>query len=195
MAGAVQYHIYSNSGIGDAVDYSTPVATVDGLSWESPVLAAGSDWTFAVRAFRVADGLEEQNVDVRVRVALDGAGADLAALPPAPVGLTLYPVSAGLQVAWAYAADQNRGTPTSFKVWVTAGATVNFAAAPTATVTYDASRQHYLLAVAGLTPGAQYAVGVRAANAAGTEANATQLTATIPDTAPGGVVGLAGGVA
>jgi len=168
-----KYHVYSNNLLGGPVDYSTPVATVAGLAYSPAALPHGSDATFAVRAFDDVTGLEERNTDRRVRIVTDAAGVDVSARPNAPAGLHARPSgSGGASVTWTYSPLGQRGAPTGFRVWVQAGGTINYAAAPTATVPYAAGVRAYSLAVTGLSGGTSYAVAARATNAAGDEPNA-----------------------
>ena len=191
---ATQYRVYGNTGVGDAVDYTTVLHTTASQSWSPPALAPGSDWTFAVRAFDTVTGYEEANVDARVRIHLNAAGADLSLRPAPPLGLRVDAVSGGVRVAWGCLRSATPA-PTGFKVWVTSGASVNYAAAPAATVAFDPDQATYVTTVTGLTPGGTYSVGVRATNAAGDEPNTNAATVTVPSAGPAAVTDLTGGLA
>src|SRR4051794_34445716 len=116
---SISYHVYSNSGVGDPVNYASVVATVSGLSWATPALAASSNWTYAVRAFDTVNGLEEQNVDARVTIRVNASQADVTGLPNAPTGLTATPAAgATARVAWQYLPGGQGGAPIGFRVYV-----------------------------------------------------------------------------
>ena len=85
------YHVYSNGGSGP-INYSSPIATVYGLTWTSGPLAYPDTWKFGVRAF---DGFgEEQNLDCAVSIVLDAGGNDISRRPMAPVGLRAFATKA-----------------------------------------------------------------------------------------------------
>lgn len=186
---ATQYHVYKNDGAGGPVDYSTIVATVtSGTTYTGSALAASSDTTFAVRAFDSVSGLEEENVDCRVRIVLDSGRADITTRPNPPVGLSAHAKAGGKAlVTWAYNPRGQGGAPTSFKVWLTAGTSVNYAASPATTVTYSAHTQSYRVTLSGLSDATAYVVGVRATNASGDETNATKVSIVGDTTGPNAV--------
>lgn len=187
-----QYHVYANTGAGDAVDYGTPVATVAALSYAVGPLAPGSDWTFAVRAFDPGSGLEEHNVDARARILVSATGSDLGGLPNAPSGLGAAPGAGGaMLVSWAYSPLNQGAPPSGFRVY---GGTPTISyAAPLATVPYSA-RPNFSASLAGLADGASYQFGVRAFNATGEESNATLVTAVAASTGPAPVSNLAAAI-
>lgn len=186
---AIEYRVYANDGAGGPVDYGTVVATVAGLTWDTPPLAAPSDTTFAVRAFDTVSGLAEQNVDARVRVRIDAAGADVSGLPNAPTGLSARATGGGgAAVAWLYNAGGQGGKPTGFKVYI--GTPSVSYATPALTVPYAAGRVAFIGRLAGLAAGA-YQVAVRAYNAAGEEPNAIIAPLVIPAGGPAPVDALA----
>lgn len=181
---AIGYHVYGNGGGGGPVDYATPLATVATLTWSSPPLAAGASWTFAVRAYDTASGLEESNVDARASLALDAALVDVTGRPNAPTGLAARPAAGGSIVAtWGYNPGGQGGAPQGFRVY--AGTpTVSYAAA-VAVVPYNADARAFSATIEGLTGGnATYQISVRAFNAAGEETNATVASATAVTTGP-----------
>jgi hypothetical protein len=179
---ATKYHVYGNDGAGGPIDYTTPVATVAGLSWASPALALGSDTSYAVRAFDDVSGLEERNVDARVRVRLDAAGNDLGARPPAPLAVRAISTPDGLLVTWAYSPSASP-PPTGFKVWAQIGA-INYGLSPSATVAVtDSSRSAYSVTIGSLAAGT-YTIAVRAGNAAGDEPNTMTASVTIAAAGP-----------
>lgn len=185
---ATQYHIYANDGNGGPVDYTTAVATVDGLTYSPAALGAPSDNTFAVRASDTDSGLEETNTDVRVRIVIDGAGADISGLPNPPVHLAAHAAAGGAaSVDWAYSPAGQGGRPTGFHVWLAAGGTVDYESPPAATVSYTGSILGpwlFTAGLAGLTDGTLYTVGVRAYNGSGTEANTDTVQVTGKSSGP-----------
>lgn len=191
---ATQYRIFGNGGTGGAVDYTIVLHATASLSWSPPALSPGSDWTFAVRAYDTVTGYEEPNVDARVRIQLDGTGADLGLRPMAPVGLRVDAIGGGVRVSWGCVRSATP-VPTAFKVWVTSGGTVNYGAAPAATVAFDPEQATYSRVVTGLTPGGTYSIGVRATGAAGDEPNTSAVTVTVPSGGPAAVGSLTGGLA
>lgn len=193
---ATQYHVYSNDHAGGPVDYTTPVATVAGLTWTSGALSAGSDSLYAVRAFDTVSGLEESNVDAVARLILDASRVDITNRPGAPKDLTATPTAGGTcRVSWGYSPIAGGGIPTSFKVWKTLGTSVNFAASPAATVPYSAAQATYHADLSGLSDGTQYAIGVRAVNALADDGNTAQVLVTGDATGPAAVDGLAASLA
>jgi hypothetical protein len=87
------YRIYANTGIGDPINYATPVATTGLLSWTSSALAYPGDWKFGVRAYNPTNGLGEKNLDCAVEIILDAAGTDIANRPGPPSGLRGFPIA------------------------------------------------------------------------------------------------------
>lgn len=189
---STRYRVYKNDGAGGPVDYGTVVATVtSGTSCVASALATPSDTTFAVRAYDSVSGLEEDNVDCRVRIVIDAAGVDVTNRPNAPVGLTARATAGGgAVVEWGYATAGQRGAPTGFKVWATAGASVNYAVSPAATVSYAAGRPSHTATLTGLVDGTSYSIGVRATNAKGDETNTNKTTVVGDSTGPDAVEGL-----
>jgi len=192
---AIQYHVYENDGAGGPIDYSTPVATVSGLSWLSGTLAAGSDTSWGVRAYDTVSGLEEANLTATARVRLDAGGNDVTAVPNAPRAITTRAGAAGTAIVeWVYVAAGESAAPTGFRVWLTAGGTVNYAVSPAATVSAvgNGPIRTYSTTLSGLTDGATYSIGVRAYNATGEEPNETKATVVGSTVPPSNVTGLAG---
>lgn len=190
---ALEYRVYANDGAGGPVDYTTPVATTSSLTYVGSALPLSSDTTFAVRTRDTVSGLEDLNTDARVQIVVNAAGADVTNRPNAPRGLTARLLAAGsIRVEWLYPPAGQLGAPTSFKVWATLGASVNYAASPSTTVTYDPGRQLYSATLTGLTGGSAYSVGVRATNASGDETNTASVAITPDSTAPSAPTGLTG---
>jgi hypothetical protein len=171
-AQAVWYHVYANTGQGDPINYATPIATVDGLSWRSPPLAYPGDWRFGVRAFYDRNGLEEQNLDCAVEIILDGSGNDITNRPGPPTGLRALAVAGGnIKVEWSYPNPPSAAkTPVGFHVYIGVGS-LSYAS-PVASVSYaSAIMNSFMAALTGLLNGTAYTIGVRAYNATAEEPN------------------------
>jgi hypothetical protein len=188
---SLQTRVYSNGGAGGPVDYSTPLASVAGLSYLTAALTPPGDWTFAVRNYDTVTGLEEDNTDARARLVLDASGADVTGRPAAPTGLTAGPLPGGrVRLTWAF----DPGTadpPTGFRVYL-GTPTPNFTA-PAATVAYARGRATFSWA-SGALPGGMYEAVVRAYNAAAEEPNADAATFAADPTGPDPVDALAAAV-
>lgn len=182
---ATQYRIYKNDGAGGPVDYSTVVATVSTLTYTASALPLNSDTTFAVRTYDTVTGFTDLNTDVTVRIIVDGSGNDVTNRPAAPVAITARAIAgAAIRVEWLYPSNASNTAPTSFKVWITSGSSVNYAVSPNATVTYVAGKSLYKVDVSGFTTGTTYTVGVRATNASGDETNTSSFSVVADGTAP-----------
>lgn len=181
----VAYHVYSNDGLGGPIDYSSPVATVAGLTWMSGPLAPSSDTKFGVRAFDVGSGLEELNLDCAAEVVIDATGLDVTDRPQPPTGLRVDPLPGGsLRVGWHYPIARGPKAPTGFHVYVGTGGTPDYSS-PAATVAYSLGFMNaFAVTLTGLTGGTAYTVAVRAYNASGDEPNATVVTATAKTSGP-----------
>jgi hypothetical protein len=181
---SIRFRLFSNGGTGGAVDYSAPLADVATLTWATPPLTAPGDWTFGIRPYDDATGLEDLTGAAEVRVVIDASGADITARPNAPFHVQARATAAaGLLVEWAYSPVGQGGPPTGFRVWATAGVSVNYAAAPNATVAYTDRTRYFAAPLAGLTAATAYAVGVRAYNAAGAETNTAAVASATTDAA------------
>lgn len=189
---STRYHVYANDGAGGPVDYSSVVASVtSGTTYVASALALSSDTTFAVRAYDSVSGLEEDNVDCRVRIVVDGSGADVTGRPNAPTNLTARATAGGgAVVEWSYNPRSQGGAPTSFKVWATSGGSVNYAVSPATTATYRVGTLRFSATLSGLPDGTSYAIGVRAHNASGDETNTLATSVKGDSTGPSAVDGL-----
>jgi hypothetical protein len=190
-AQAVWYHIYSNTGAGDPINYQTPVAAVDGLSWSSASLAYPGDWKFGVRAFYVANGLEEQNLDCAIEIILDSSGNDITNRPQPPTGLRALAIAGGnIKVEWGYFNPASAATtPLGFHVYIGVGS-LSYAT-PAATVSYASSIMNaFMTILTGLTSGTTYTIGVRAYNATAEEPNTVTIACTSDATGPSAVQAL-----
>jgi hypothetical protein len=175
----IAYYIYANQGLGDPINYATPIAMSTQLTWTSPPLNAPGRFRFGVRASDSTSGLQEQNVDVVVLVVLDPAGNDITKVPRAPVGLRAFARAGGVvRVEWSSPANDLARQPTGFHIYVTAGSVLNYSQ-PTATVLWSSGRfGSFSVDQGGLTNGLAYSVGVRAFNAVGEEANTVAVAVT-----------------
>ncbi|WP_435021264.1 hypothetical protein TA3x_002282 [Tundrisphaera sp. TA3] len=162
MTMPIAYHIYRNDGRGGDVDYSTPIATTGGLTFECGPLAAPGDTTFAVRAFDTATGLEEANTDARVRIVLDASGHDVTNRPGRVVGLSARPIRGGsCRVAWGYIPPPGSSPPSAFAVTLTEG-TVPDLSRVAVIVPWGAGALGYECALSGLADNTPYVIAVRA---------------------------------
>jgi hypothetical protein len=186
------YHIYANTGIGDPINYNSPIATAYVTFWQSPSLEGPSNWSFAVRAFDSINGLEEQNIDCVVEVQIDANGNDVSNTPAPPVGLLAIPVAGGgIRVEWSYPAIDAASAPTGFNVFTGIGTPNYSSPAATAGATTGLIGQ-YSATITGLVNGTTYAVGVRAFNATAEETNTSFVQVTALSVGPRAVVGLTG---
>lgn len=184
----IKFHIYSNDLLGGPVDLSAPIGDTDQLTFACPVLSPGARASYVVRPYDTVTGLEDPGLDARADLAIDASGQDVSAVPPPPLGLTAAATAGGgARVAWTFLPVPGRALPTHFDVWLTAGSTVDYEAAPAATVGYAGALSRYAASLTGLTDGQSYAIGVRARNANRTEANTASVTVVGDATAPGPV--------
>ncbi len=208
----VSYHIYSNTGGGDPINYITPVGTTAGLTWTLGPLSYPGDWKFGVRAFDSYG--EEQNLDCAVDIILDATGKDITDRPLSPIALRVFPMAnAAIRAEWAYPTGiQPNKAPLGFHVYVSGGALDSGILAPTSAVRRGYRRQRWVPAVAaqgisfgaptatvpysssiggsfvanipGLLDGQTYEVVVRAYNASGEDPNDVIVLVTADATGP-----------
>lgn len=190
---ATNYRIYRNSGGGpsDPIDYATVIASGASSPITLPALTAPGDYLIGIRAYDTVSGDEETNADAWFRLRIDAGGADITALPNAPGDVGAVAVgTTSMLVTWTYAAVDQGGAPTGFRVWANTGA-LDYLAAVQATVAYAAGQAVYSATITGLSAGSTYAVGVRAYNATGTEPNtAAATTLDMPSGGPEAAEGL-----
>lgn len=121
--GDTKFQVYRSDDDGP-IDYGTPVATVDGLTWTSPPLGFPGVWSFAVRAFN--DYGEEKNLDCLATIRLDAQGVDISGRPAAPGWLTASAEAGGaVRLRFRPAgldADAPSGPPIEFRVYHGVGA-------------------------------------------------------------------------
>jgi hypothetical protein len=188
------YHIYSNTGAGDPINYASPVATITSpatTTWSSSALTHPGTWSFGVRAFDTVSGLEEENLDCSVTIVLDASGQDITNQPPAPVGLRAFATAGGaIRVEWISPPTTVVQQPQGFHVYFGTGGTPNYAS-PAATVLFAAATANtFATNLTGLTDGITYTIGVRAYNAIAEETNTNTVTVTADATGPNAVVSL-----
>jgi Fibronectin type III domain len=188
------YHIYSNTGARDPINYTSPVATIGSpatTTWSSSALTHPGTWSFGVRAFDTVSGLEEENLDCSVTIVLDASGQDITNQPPAPVGLRAFATAGGaIRVEWISPPTSAVQQPQGFFIYFGTGGTPNYAS-PAATVLFTAATANtFATNLAGLTDGTTYTIGVRAYNATAEEANTNTVTVTADATGPTAVVSL-----
>ncbi len=183
----VGYHVYSNQGLGDPIDYEHPAATVYGTIYQTQGLEFPGTWKFAVRAFDTVTEMEEANVDATVTIVLGPTGTNASALPSAPVGLLAVPGSAGsIRLHWTY--PSNAYIPTGFHVYLGTSGSPDYSTVVSTKLATDYSvNPQYSCLLSGLTDGTTYAIGVRAYNGAGEEANTTYVSARAVIAGPGAV--------
>jgi hypothetical protein len=190
---SIEYHVYSNSGAGDPIDYSSAVATSSGLSWTSGSLTFPGTWSFSVRAYDSVSGLEEQNLDCAVSITLDSNGNDVTNRPLPPTAIRAFALTAGsIRVEWYYPPSVGPKAPTGFNVYTGVGASPSYGS-PAATVAYSAGIANTFVSnLAGLIDGTTYTIGVRAFNATAEELNMNTVSVTADATGPAAVVSLTG---
>jgi hypothetical protein len=189
----VWYHVYSNNGVGDPIDYVNPIANTNLLTWTSGTLAFPGVWRFGVRAYDTLYGLEEENLDCAVTLILDASGTDITNRPKAPTALRAIPRAGGtIRVEWAYNTINPLPVPTGFHVYKGTGGTPNYAS-PAATVSFNgaiAGSGAFLADLAGLTDGVTYTIGVRAYNSTAEEPNTVTVDCAADATGPSAVLSL-----
>ena len=176
---AIAYNVYSNDGAGGPVNYSTPIATTTALTYVTTALMAGSNTTFAVRAFDASTNLEEANIDASATIILDANGNDVSARPNAPHALVLLPTSAGsCLVSWAFNAVAQAGVPVGFQIFLTEGTSVDYSS-PAGVVPYIPGQVGYTYQLPGPYSVSTYTASVRSYNATTSDGNTITVTATI----------------
>ncbi len=180
----IRYKVYRNTGVGDPVNYATPIDTTYLLTFSTGPLAYPGTWKFAVRAEN--DYGEERNVDAVITLILSGSGYDITAIPAQPKGLTVaYLLGGALRILWLYPVAVPGKLPQGFHAYCTPGSTINYAT-PAATVGYVPGMLRYSTDLSGLVDGS-YTIGVRAYNRTGDDGNTLTVQALIDTTVPGQV--------
>lgn len=201
---ATEYHIYTNTGAGDPINYSSPAATVSALTWTSPALSLPGAWSFGVRTFDTVSGLEEQNLDFAVTTFLTVAGQDITSVPRPPSGQRALAMTGGaVRVEWVYGQASGPTAPTGFHVYIGTGGRPDYTSPATVTtpgLPGNLTVIPFNLSVAGsfvanipsLTNGTTYTIGVRAFNATGEETNTNTVAVTADTSGPAPVDSLTG---
>ena len=188
----IGYHVYANTGIGDPINYTSPVATVWTTSWTSPPLSGSGTWSYDVRAFESTTGLEEQNID-SVAIQVNASGNDVTNTPAAPVSLSVLARAGGsIRVDWAYPRISAGAAPTGFHVYLGSGGLPDYSNPVATVVAGTALLGQYTTLLKGLTNGVTYQVGVRAFNATAEEMNTFTKSVVALSVGPEAVVGLTG---
>jgi hypothetical protein len=113
------YRVYSNTGAGDAINYSTPIAATTDLTYTTTPLSYPGTWSFGVRAFDLATGLEEENVDCALTLILDSGGNDITSRPAPPLAIRAFALAGGsVRVEWAYPRTTGPKAPTGVNVYL-----------------------------------------------------------------------------
>jgi hypothetical protein len=189
----IGYHVYANTGIGDPINYASPVATVWDTTYASPPLSSAGAWQYDVRAFDSITGLEEQNID-SITINVDASGNDVTNTPAAPVSLSVLARAGGsIRVDWAYPnTGQPAVRPTGFHVYVGSGGSPDYSNPVATVVAGTALLGQYTTLLTGLSNGITYQVGVRAFNAVAEEQNTFTTSVVAVSIGPAAVVGLTG---
>jgi hypothetical protein len=189
---STEFHVYSNTGAGDPIDYASVVDTTATLSCTTSALSCPGTWSFGVRAFDTVSGLEEQNLDCAVTIVLDATGNDITNRPAPPSGLRAFALAGGsVRAEWFYPPPSGPRTPTGFHIYTGVGP-LSYAT-PTTTVLYSQGiANSHVANMAGFTDGTTYTIGVRAYNATAEEMNTNAVTVTAIATGPAQVDGLVG---
>ena len=134
---SIEYHVYGNTGAGDPIDYSSPLATSSGLGWTSGSLTFPGTWSFSVRAYDTVSGLEEQNLDCAISIILDSNGNDITNRPLPPTAIRAFALAAGsIRVEWYYPPSAGLKAPTGFNVYTGTGGSPSYGS-PAATVAFS----------------------------------------------------------
>lgn len=190
LAGDVNYHVYSNTGIGDPINYSTPIDTTATLTFTTAPLSFPGTWSFGVRAFYTGNGLEEMNTDAAVTIVLDARGRDITNTPPSPLGLRAFAIAGGMiRVEFTEPPTSAAKQPVGFHVYW-GSPTVNYGTIG-ATVLFNTGLAGSFVANIGpLTNGTTYQIGVRAYNSVSEETNTNTVSVAADNVGPSAVVDL-----
>jgi len=185
----LSYNIYSNTGAGDPINYSTPVATTSALTYTSAPLAFPGTWMWAVRAFNAVG--EEKNLDCEVTFILDAAGFDITNRPFAPFALRGFATkSGGVRLEWKQPQSSAAKAPIGFHVYYWSGGTPNYSTIRATVSGGAALGGTYVANLAGLTDGVAYSLAVRAFNTTAEENNTATVSVVADATGPSSVISL-----
>lgn len=186
------YFAYSDTGIGDPINYGSPIATIPGLNnttyTTSPLFVPGI-WKFGVRTYNEF-GIE-QNIDAQVTIILDASGNDITNLPNPPTNLKVFATAGGsIRVEWWFPLASGPKAPAGFHVYISPAPTLSYAS-PVGTVSYASGIQNtFRFNSSGYSDGVTYVVGVRAFNAVSEEKNTSVVSVVAESVGPTAVVGL-----
>ena len=172
---AIIYRIYSNSGLGDPINYSSPISEVSTLTFTTDTLVAPGDYLFGVRTVDTSTNLEEANTNVRVRLILDAAGNNITQQPSSPFAIHVRLTALGARISWCHRTILPSAPPTGFHVYLGVDPVINYTA-PIAVAEYLSGSLLQSVEITGLATGSKYAVSVRAFNGISEERN-TQVAA------------------
>jgi hypothetical protein len=188
--GTVEYHVYSNTGVGDPIDYLSPIDTTATLTYTTSPLSFPGTWSFGVRAFWSGSGLEELNVDAAVTIILDASGRDITNTPPSPLGLRAFATAGGtIRAEWTEPPTSVAKTPTGFHVYW-GSPTINYGTIGAAVLFNTGIAGSFVANIGPLTNGTTYQIGVRAYNSVSEETNTTTVSVTADGTGPSAVIDL-----
>lgn len=184
----VLYTVYGSDSAGQPIDYSSPIAALQGTTFTTQGLSPGT-WKFGVRA-KDTNG-EEQNIDAAVTIVIDANGNDITNVPLPPTGLRAFATAnAGIRVEWWYPLTTGAKTPSGFHVYLGTGGSPSYTS-PVATASYSSGIfNSYQANLSGLTGGTTYTVGVRAYNATGEESNTSTVSCLADASGPTAVTSL-----
>jgi hypothetical protein len=190
---SIEYHVYGNTGAGDPIDYSLPLATLSGVSWNSGSLTFPGTWSFGVRAYDTVSGLEEQNLDCAISIILDSNGNDITNRPLPPTAIRAFATAAGsIRVEWYYPPSAGLKGPTGFNVYTGTGGIPSYGS-PAAIVAFSTGIANTFVSnLTGFIDGTTYTIGVRAYNATAEESNGNTVAVTADATGPAAVGALTG---
>ena len=188
--GLIWYSIYANTGIGDPINYTTPIAVVQTVTYTTAALTYPGTWRLAVRAGDLYG--QEQNLDCAVTITLSSAGYDVSNTPVPPVAVRALARAGGvIRVEWGYPTMVGGPkAPTGFHVYVGTGGTPNYSS-PAATASWGSAVANTWVAnLNGLANGVTYTIAVRAYNLTAEEVNTNTVSQTAVSVGPTAVVSL-----
>ncbi len=184
------YDVYGSPAVDRPIAYGgSPLIQIQATNWTTPLLAAPGAYRFGTRAANSYG--EEQNLDCAISIVLDALGNDATNRPTPPIGLRAFATAAGgIRVEWHYPPTRGAGAPTGFHVYIGTGGTPNYSNSVAAVPFGAAILNSFVADLSGLTDGTTYAIGVRACNASGEEANTSMVSVTADASGPGPVASL-----
>ena len=193
---ALVYRIYSNGGLGGAIDYGSPIAETSGLEWTSEPLPPGSSFRFGVRTYSPVDDCQDENLDASVALVVDARGRDATGVPRPPVGLRALDQGGGrVRLEWTTGGPSRfEAAATHFNAYLGRDVVTDFPSP--IVVPAPASRGGVVATeLRDLPTGRSFAVIVRAANEFGEDDNVAAVRFTVDLFPPSRVDDLAASVA